>query len=76
MNRAFREVTAAYQHGTGPLTHAQVVTRMYRQALKLCMDWTVTRSLFLREAAAIRAEFDAHKDLHPDSGCVSGRRGG
>jgi NADH dehydrogenase (ubiquinone) 1 beta subcomplex subunit 9 len=42
---------------TPVFTHAQVVTRLYRQSLKHMMSWIVQRELFNDEAMRLRAEF-------------------
>ena len=45
------------------LTHAQRVTRLYRNSLKHLLSWTIDRALWRAEALKLRALFDASKDL-------------
>jgi hypothetical protein len=45
------------------LTHAQRVTRLYRQSLKLTNSWAIDRQIFLEEAAALRSAFDTNSSL-------------
>lgn len=45
------------------LSHAQRVTRLYRNAQKHLLSWTVDRQAWRQEAVILRAKFDAHKDL-------------
>ena len=72
MNKAFTEVAAlARNHLEGPLTHSQVVTRMYRQSLRLAFSWCIDRNVFLDKADEIRAQFDAVKGK-PSDGNVKG----
>ena len=45
------------------LTHAQRVTRLYRNSLKHLLSWTVDREVWRSEALKLRAVFDENKDL-------------
>jgi len=67
MDKSFREVVRSAQRGTGALTHAQRVTRMYRRSLRLSLDWAVERETFYIMAAEIRGKFDEAKALAPAS---------
>lgn len=68
MNQTFREVVARFANPTQKLTHKQTVTRMYKQSLKTLDSWIIDRRLWNEEATKIRAEFDQHKHLDPNSG--------
>jgi hypothetical protein len=59
MNTAFREVVASTVRGVGELSHTQRVTRAYRKALRLSMDWGVSRQNFYVLSADVRARFEA-----------------
>lgn len=48
------------------LTHAQKVTRLYRNLLKNMLSWTIYRRVWREEALELRAQFDANK--HVDMG--------
>lgn len=49
---------------TQVLSHAQKVTRLYRNILKNMLSWTVQRELWRREACELRATFDANKNVN------------
>ena len=63
MNKVFSEVAALQRCGVigGPLTHAQRVTRLYRQSLRVLNSWSIERDDWCMEAEKIRAQFDAIK---------------
>ena len=44
------------------LTHAQRVTRLYRNSLKHMLSWTIDRQTWRRQALELRARFDEHKN--------------
>ena len=67
MNAAFRGAVAQFKTPKPVLTHGQRVCRLYRHSLKLLGSWSVFRELFVVEAEKIRAEFDANKDMDPNS---------
>ena len=52
------------------LSHNQRVTRLYRNSLRTLNSWVIDRSIWCREGAKIRAQFDKYKGFSPDSGCV------
>ena len=70
MNKQFAEVAARYVKAAPSLTHAQEVTRLYRHSLKLLMSWAIDHEVIAEEAEKIREQFDANKDLPPNSGYV------
>jgi NADH dehydrogenase (ubiquinone) 1 beta subcomplex subunit 9 len=70
MNKAFREVAAQTRMKLPELTHKQRVTRLYRNALRVTFSWALDRRIFLEEAEALRAKFDALKNESADSGKV------
>lgn len=45
------------------LTHAQRVTRLYRNSLKHLLSWIIDRDEWRLEAVKLRSVFDASKDL-------------
>ena len=45
------------------LTHAQRVTRLYRNCLKHLLSWTIDRATWRTQALQLRALFDANKNL-------------
>lgn len=45
------------------LTHAQRVTRLYRNTLKHLLSWIIDRDEWRSEAMKLRAAFDANKNL-------------
>lgn len=59
MNSVFREVVASSIRGVGELSHTQRVTRAYRKALRLSLDWGVSRPNFYALSADVRAKFEA-----------------
>lgn len=69
-----QEVQAFYRMRL-TLTHAQRVTRLYRTALRTLDSWAVDREIFLTQGGAIRARFDAAREL-TDRGCVRGGQRG
>lgn len=70
MNKTLREVVSRFVGQPEPLTHKQTVTRLYKKSLKTLDSWIIDRRLWNEEATKIRAEFDSHKDLAPESGYV------
>ena len=67
MNRAFREAAGWMKPVVEDLTHTQKVQRLYRHSLKLMMSWAIQRDIINAEAYKIRARFEQHRDLAPDS---------
>eukprot|EP00948_MAST-09A_sp_MAST-9A-sp1_P003412 g3412.t1 len=68
MNTAFREALAFHSRKTVPqLSHKQTVTRLYKRSLKVCMSWYIDRDLFLDKSEELRARFESHRSLNPDS---------
>jgi len=45
------------------MAHRERVMRLYRQALKTCLDWSGDRRQWYPRGRAIRAEFEANRDL-------------
>ena len=45
------------------LTHAQRVTRLYRNSLKHLLSWCIDRRTWRMEAVQLRDRFDANKDI-------------
>ena len=50
-------------HLASELTHAQRVTRLYRQSLKHLLSWCIDRQTWRKEALQLRDRFDANKDV-------------
>ena len=46
------------------LSHAQKVTRLYRNALKHMLSWTIQREIWRKEAIELRSVFDANKNVN------------
>mmetsp|Transcript_4915 Transcript_4915/g.16110 ORF Transcript_4915/g.16110 Transcript_4915/m.16110 type:complete len:158 (+) Transcript_4915:126-599(+) len=67
MNSTFAKAVQQFKSAPPVLTHAQRVCRLYREALKLTSSWSVLREIFVMEADKLRAEFDANKDVDPNS---------
>lgn len=44
--------------------------RLYKQSLKTLDSWVIDRRLWNEEATKIRAQFDANRELDPESGYV------
>lgn len=74
MNKTYREVVGRVMGAPQELSHKQTVTRLYKQSLKTLDSWVIDRRLWNEEATKIRAEFDQHRALAPDSGCVASLR--
>ena len=45
------------------LSHAQRVTRLYRNSLKHLLSWTIDRQTWRKEALELRSRFDASKNV-------------
>lgn len=45
------------------LSHSQRVIRLYRNSLKHLLSWAIDRGVWREHAVAMRARFDANKDL-------------
>jgi len=60
---SFEAVAAQARNKVGPLTHAQEVTRLYKESLKVLFAWTVDRRIFLDQADLLRARFDEPKTM-------------
>jgi hypothetical protein len=45
------------------MAHRQRIMHLYRHALKTCLDWTGDRQQWYMRARAIRAEFEANRNL-------------
>ncbi|GLE02078.1 hypothetical protein PINS_up010916 [Pythium insidiosum] len=70
MAQTYREVVARVANPVEKLSHKQTVTRLYKQSLKTLDSWVIDRRLWNEEATKIRAQFDSHKALDPNSGLV------
>ena len=62
---SFRIVQAFYR-APQTLTHAQRVTRLYRQALRTLDSWACDREIYLTRGEELRARFESNK--HADQG--------
>ena len=72
MNRSFAQVLqASRNHAEGPLSHKQIVTRLYRQSLRLAFSWAIDRNLWLDKAEEIRWRFDSVKGRPSDANVQS-----
>jgi NADH dehydrogenase (ubiquinone) 1 beta subcomplex subunit 9 len=73
MNSAMSAVAAQArnQFASGPMTHSQTVTRLYRTSLRLAFSWCIDREVFLNKAEEIRREFDAVKGRASDGNVLA-----
>jgi hypothetical protein len=68
MNAAFKSATQWMRPAAQTqLTHQQVVTRLYRQSLKVMASWAIQKDIINEEAYNIRQRFEANRDIAPDS---------
>lgn len=70
MDASFRAVAAAARNQTGPLSHQQQVTRLYRHSLRLLFSWVVDRDLVNERGLELRARFDAVKSPTAGEGAL------
>jgi hypothetical protein len=67
MNAAFKSATQWMRPASPALTHQQVVTRLYRQSLKVMMSWAINKEIINNEAYVIRGRFEKNRQLEPSS---------
>eukprot|EP00937_MAST-01D_sp_MAST-1D-sp2_P001345 g1345.t1 len=67
MDKAFQHAAQVFRQQAPNLTHTQAVQRLYRKGLKTLGSWAVDRQVFLEEAAKMRDEFEANRNVDPAS---------
>ena len=66
LDKAFQATVAAYKPIV-QLSHKQEVMRLYRKCLRNLNSWVESRDLLNEEASKVRSEFNANKNIPPES---------